>query len=161
MVRRSWCGTGPCQRIETWTWIATWCSSHRRSPHPRPRCTWACGSCDCIISLGADENKCYQGANSPAVADHAHTLGLGRAVQLCRLLEVLLAANAFGVAEACLSESINIAPAYSRSSQQAHSVWGQEWGNTHFRQSRSNAGQELYPAQCPIRSYGSLQARRC
>lgn len=53
----------------------------------------------------------HQEHNSPAITNHVHTLGLGRAVEFGRLLKVLLAANTFGIAEACLSKSINIAPA--------------------------------------------------
>lgn len=46
----------------------------------------------------------------PAVADHAHALGFGFAVELGALHKILLAANAFSIAKPGLGKRINIAP---------------------------------------------------
>jgi hypothetical protein len=46
----------------------------------------------------------------PAVADHAHALCLGHAIELCAGLQVLLTANALRVAESRFAERIGVAP---------------------------------------------------
>ena len=46
----------------------------------------------------------------PAVADHAHALGFGLAVELGALLEILLAADALGIAETRLGKRIDVTP---------------------------------------------------
>ncbi len=50
------------------------------------------------------------GWDLPAVANHAHALAFGLAVELGALLEILLAADALSIAEACLSQRINVTP---------------------------------------------------
>lgn len=55
------------------------------------------------------------GKDLPAVPNHAHPLCLGHAVELGALLQILLAANSLGVAEACLSEGIDVTPCYGGS----------------------------------------------
>lgn len=52
----------------------------------------------------------YTNINLPAVSNHAHPLCLGLAVETRALLQVLLASDTLGVAEPCLSESINVTP---------------------------------------------------
>ena len=50
------------------------------------------------------------GINIPAVANHAHALGLSHAIKLCALLEIPLAANTLSIAEAGFRQSIDVAP---------------------------------------------------
>lgn len=50
--------------------------------------------------------------NLPAVPDHAHPLRLGNPVELGRLLQILLAPDALGVAVTRLGKRIHIAPRY-------------------------------------------------
>src|SRR5690242_21938888 len=48
--------------------------------------------------------------HSPAVSNHADSLCFSRAVKFGRLLHVLLATNAFGIAVAGFDQSIRVAP---------------------------------------------------
>lgn len=92
------------------------------------------------------------GSNSPAVSDHAHSLRLGHAVELCGFLEVLLAANALRVAESGFGERINIAPGYEMVSTKMMPARLED--TTYFRRFQSTAAQEPCPARFPSHSCG-------
>ncbi len=63
-----------------------------------------------IVSL---LNWVYRRAETlPAVANHAHALGLRLAVELGALLQVFLATNTLRVAKAGLGKCISITPGY-------------------------------------------------